>query len=510
MTPRRFLAALAVAGAIMAIAALCADPLAASDPGPATFPWPPNQVAPAAGPAPRHTAENPLCVACLRIRVGRPLVVRGPFPDELDAPFVTLKLADGSFRGFSANAVTYAVAGPSAWSMAGPRRAVMRPGPEGAVDDCGRWITALQPAGSKVFALVHEEHACNYAIGQTGKSVALAASADEGLTWTNLGQVISGHDAFAAGKVTGEGDCGMIDGRDGYLYAYCLRNSDWQTIVARAPLSGFGPGTWRKFRDGAWTEDALGGDATAIGFFGTTAGYLKGIDSVATIANDRWAGGLRLALSDDKVHFDNVAVPLLPVDAVDWQRPASTDLIAYVSLINPADGTNAVDDDFLLAYVYIPPGKTFAERYLVFQGVHLTLEKTPPAAQVGIALTRWEKPGEFMTSTGPVTDGGYTPDAFLGYLLTRQPVGVAAVKLEECLRGGAGHSDHLLTVDGGCEPAGYTRLRTAGWSYSEPLPDTLPLYRCFASARGMHFASNAADCEGRGTMELSLGYALRG
>jgi hypothetical protein len=57
-------------------------------------------------------ANSELCIECLRVRVGPPIVIRGPFPDELDAPFAALKLADGSFRGFSANGTTYAIDGP--------------------------------------------------------------------------------------------------------------------------------------------------------------------------------------------------------------------------------------------------------------------------------------------------------------------------------------------------------------------------------------------------------------
>lgn len=514
MISRQILAVVTVACALTAPAFLHAARSAAlSDAEASGFPaWPPNQTMPTALPATpgagRALNSPDLCIACLRIRVGRPLTVRGPFPDELDNPFVVLRLKAGSFRGFSANAVSYAVDGPSVWSMGGTRIPVMRPGPTGSVDECGRWITGVARAGSEAFALVHEERACDYDSGQTDKSVALAVSQDEGLTWLNQGQIIAGRDRPKAGTITGEGDCSLVDGRDGYLYAYCLRNSDWQTIVARAPLSGFGPGAWRKFHAGTWDADGLGGHASPIGFFGTTAGYLKSIDRVATVANDRQFGGLRLALSSDKAHFTDVGEPIVPVDDVEWQRPAASDLIAYVSLLNPNDGTNGLDDDFLLSYVYVPPGKTFASRYLVFQGVHVSLDSAPPKVQAAIALTRWKNADETVTSSGPVIGDGYRPDAFLGYLLTRQPDGAAAVKLEECVGGAPDHPDHLLTIDGRCTANGYVRQRTAGWAYQGAVADAVPIYRCREVAGG-HFASNAPDCEGRGVMELRLGYALR-
>jgi hypothetical protein len=81
------------------------------------------------------------------------------------------------------------------------------------------------------------------------------------------------------------------------------------------------------------------------------------------------------------------------------------------------------------------------------------------------------------------------------------------------VRGPAG--DELDTVttllqksDGTCASAGYTRLRTAGWLYSSPQVNTLPLYRCYNSSTQFHFASNTASCEGLGTMEFILGYVL--
>ena len=207
--------------------------------------------------APAMAADTP-CLDCLQVRVGPPIVVRGPFPDELDAPFTALKLADGSFRGFSANGATYAIEGATLSDMGGQRQAVLEPGPSGSRSECGRWLTSTMRSGDKVVGLVHQESACDYGRGQTDKSMAIATSTDDGLTWTDLGTVITGQDAPQAGKITGEGDCTMVDGLDGYLYAYCLRNSDWQTIAARAPADDLTH--WREIlrrrleRAGPWRQ----------------------------------------------------------------------------------------------------------------------------------------------------------------------------------------------------------------------------------------------------------------
>src|SRR5262245_55676727 len=46
----------------------------------------------------RPTAET---LPYLNVRLGRPLVVRGPVANELDGPFNVVQLSKGQFRGFT-------------------------------------------------------------------------------------------------------------------------------------------------------------------------------------------------------------------------------------------------------------------------------------------------------------------------------------------------------------------------------------------------------------------------
>ncbi len=449
---------------------------------------------------------------CLQVRVGPAVVVRGPFPDELDAAFSAIRLPDGSFRGFSANGATYAVDGANLWDMGGPRRAVLEAGAPGSVNECGRWLTATAQAGRTLIGMVHQESICDYGPqGQTDKSMAIASSNDDGLSWTDLGNIITGSDSPRLGTTSGEGDCSMIDGQDGYLYAYCLRNSDWQTIVARAPLND--PTAWRKYFEGGWSEPGLDGKATDIGFIGTGAGYLREQGWVAAVATDPWFGGVRLSLSADKVSFLDLDEPLLPIDGSDWDRPAETDLVAYGSLLDPESGSNQVGSDFLLSYVYVPPGEGFESRYLVFHEVSLLVQDEPAnTAQVGLALTRWSDPESqsLVTSTGPLTGDrlGFQRNKIVAFMLTRQPGDIASIKFAECSRDLSGRLDHLIADEGSCAPQGYRRERTGGWLYAAEQAGTVPVYRCIQPETGAHFASIAPDCEGLGSREFLLGYGL--
>ncbi len=456
------------------------------------------------------TAQGDVCVDCISVRVGPPVVVRGPFPDEIDAAFAAIKLPDGRFRGFSANGITYAIDGPSLFDLDGERQAVLFPGQPGSINDCGSWLTSVSRQDDKVVGFVHQEQACDYDQGQTGKSMAIATSTDNGLSWTDLETVITGTDSLTRGTVTGEGDCSLVDGRDGFFYAYCLRNSDWQTIVARTPVNDLTG--WRKYFEGDWREPGLGGRATDIGFVGTGAGYLIDHGWVAAVATDPWFGGLRLSLSADKLTFLDLPEPLVPIEGSEWERPADTDLSAYATILDPQAGGNAVGDRFILSYMYVAAGQGFESRYLVHREVSLTVGDTPSTAQVGIALTRWVDPATktYVSSTNPLTGdlSGYQQDGVVAHMLTRAPEGAASIKFAECSRSGPGHLDQIIADEGSCAVEGYTRDRVAGWLYAAEQAGTVPVYRCVSDMPSTHFVSGDPDCEGLGRPEFVLGYGL--
>ncbi|MBJ3785455.1 hypothetical protein [Devosia sediminis] len=448
------------------------------------------------------SAQEAVCVDCISVRVGPPEVVRGPFPDELDAAFAATRLPDGRFRGFSANGATYAVDGATLDDMGGERRAVLDVGPPGSINDCGSWLTSTARADDRLYGFVHQERLCDYDVGRTDKSMAIAVSEDEGLSWTDLGTVITGTDTPLPDQITGEGDCSLVDGHDGFFYAYCLRNSDWQTIVARAPAQD--PVDWRKYHEGEWREPGLGGAATDIGFVGTGAGYLRDHDWVAAVATDPWFGGLRLSLSADKVTFVDLDEPLVPIDDANWERPAPTDLSVYATILNPTEGGNTVGDNFVLAYVFVPAGQGFESRYLVLREVSLTQREPSAVPQVGIALTRWIMPGSTgtITTTGPLI-GDYSRESTLAYMLTAAPDGAATVKIVECSDG----TRNTLAEDGTCALSRMSQTRTAGWLFVDEQPNSVPVFRCEGDSAGP-FISTQDNCEGLGDAGDLLGYGL--
>jgi hypothetical protein len=461
--------------------------------------------------------------------------------DELDYYFAQIKLADGSYRGFTANQMTFALTGTTFSDMRNDitRELVLRRGNPGGFDSCGRWMGSAHVNGSHIDGFIHVEGYCDYEIGQTHWSLTYARSADEGLTWSTPRQIITGMIGPLSGKYAGDGGCTVVNGGDRRYYAYCLRTGEgpWATIVARAPIATPGPGHWHKYYNDAWNEPGLGGNATPLrdqktGLFGTGVGRLLDKNNIVLLTVNPYfhavfggelPGGLQISFSGDRIQFQSVEEPLIPLDEVNWNRltppfPA-TELFAYPSILNhQTDSSNLVNigTPFIVAQMWIPPGGGFGHRYLVFHPVTISISPTAISGpHVRLALTRWWSKDllDRWSTTGPLPENSrlYALDASLGYLMTKPPAPPSA-KLIECFSNWPGHPDHLLTNETTC-PSPYTKLRTAGWAYQGPQTDpaTVPLYRCYNDTDRTHFTSNDPDCESLGrwnTPNALLGYAL--
>ena len=452
-----------------------------------------------------------LCIECIRIRVGLPRVVRGPAINIADNHFSEIWLPDGRFRGFDAHGETRAIDGKYPWDMGGPARTVLRQGEPNTYNSCGQWLNHVEPVGSTILGFVHNETACRYQLGQTHKSMSLATSTDYGLTWKSLGQIITGTDAPAANKTTGEGDCTAMNGQDGYYYAYCVRDRDRAGIVARAPVTDPGPGKWMKFFQGRWDQPGLGGDATGLGN-GEGISVARWTTTGQTLLLGWRQGGLGRRFSTDHRNFATLGEPLLALDPGVWKRPDPSEVVAYVGLLDAKTGGNQLSNSWMLVYAYWPPYEGRDKKYLVFREIDVSLSRPPVTPQVRVLLARWYSATLHdrwsTTAAIPGNYGVYKLEKETGYLLTIADAAKPSGELEDCVSQRPGHPDHLLAEKGFCGANAYQRLRTAGWVYSKPQEHTVPLYRCYNAQEHWHFASNEADCERLGTMERLLGYVV--
>jgi len=452
----------------------------------------------------------------IKVRVGTPLVARGPAPNIADAEFTEVKLPTGLFRGFTAAGTTFAIDGKRPYDMGGQAATVLKPGSAGSPNSCGQWITHVEVDGKTLFGWVHNETACDYAnYGQTHAMMTIASSTDYGLTWKILGPIIRGTDPPTAGKETGDSCPSVVRGSDGYDYAYCLHNfgQSWNGghgFIARAPASDPGPGKWKKYFNGNWSEPGVDGKSSPIDGAGsgwwTTTGETIGL---------KWVkGGLGLIASSDRLHFNPVlSQPLMLTETGDWSRKNGLELVSYADLIDAKTGLNQLGDRWLLAYMYLNPGENFGKRYLIFRPVDISWGRAAGEPPVGEMLTHWYNAAQHdhWATTAPVP-GNYTEYklvAQLGYMMTAPDAKEASVELEECISKWPGHPDRILIQKGVCETQDYQRLRSAGYVFSAAEPNTQPLYRCYSDTEKSHFAANTEDCNGMGKREALLGYDLK-
>jgi len=467
--------------------------------------------APSIGAVEPVSANGQLCTACIEIRVGLPRVVRGPAADMADNRFTEIQLPGGGFRGFDAHGDTRAIDGRSPSDMGGPERSVLGPGRPGTYDSCGQWLNHAELDGATVLGFIHDETLCRYQVGQTHKSMSVAISPDYGLTWTSLGQIITGNDAPAANMNTGEGDCTAVNGEDGYDYAYCFRPRDGGLIVARAPVSNPRPGHWTKFFNGEWSQPGLGGNATRL-MAGSGVSSARWTSTGQVVLTGWVHGGLGMFLSSDHTTLTPLPDPLLAVDPGEWKRPAPSELVFYPVILDANTGSNQLSNSWMLVYAYIQPNEGGGQKYLVFRDVTISVSPVPVSPQVGVLLARWNNAAlhDRWSTTAPVpgNDASYKLEATSGYLMTAAPPAEFSVELEDCVSDRPGHPDHLLAKKGFCESHAYRRLRTAGWVFAAQRPNTQPLYQCYSDADHAHFAANHPNCDGEGQMETLLGYDL--
>jgi hypothetical protein len=464
----------------------------------------------------KNPPPNPtLCIECLKIRVGLPRIVRGPAPNTVDNTFSEIRLPNGRYRGFTAAGDSYAIDGSQPWDMGGPAVTVLKPGPPGSSSSCGQWLAHVEPAGKTLLGWVHQETACDFANGGQ-MQMSIATSEDNGLTWNVLGAIIAGTDQPTPGRQTGETCASAVNGGNGYYYAYCVRNRDGLNYVARAAVAEPGPGNWKKYFNGAWSQPGTGGDASGLeGVAAPVVAYWPTIGETVAVGYVPGASNLGLFFSADRLHFTPVPVPLLDKDFNNWNRPAPTELIVYPSLIDAHTGSNQLSSNqWNLFYMDVQPNEGFNKRYLVVRPIEVSGRSHQSGeSQVAVVVGRWHNAAlhDRWSTTGAVP-GNYTTyllEKETGYLTTAADPAKPSVELEDCVSQSSGHPDHLLEQVGVCGPARYQRLRPAGWVYSYPQEHTVPLYRCYNPQDQSHFASNEADCEKLGTMERLLGYVLR-
>ncbi len=101
-----------------------------------------------------------------------------------------------------------------------------------------------------------------------GAGIGLAVSTDGGFTWERKGQIIQGkNDKQMETRPYGAGQPSVLV-KDGHLHIYYIdwNGQDPDSIhLARAPIDSDGmPGAWKKYNNGDFSEDGLGGQSSPV------------------------------------------------------------------------------------------------------------------------------------------------------------------------------------------------------------------------------------------------------
>jgi hypothetical protein len=192
-------------------------------------------------------------------------------------------------------------------------------------------------------------------------TIGVARSSDEGQTWERLGPAIEGrlplpdpppwYGAFGAG-----GPSAFVDESDGFIYLYYV---DWSapayypsgTIhVARAPISSDGlPGSWRKYFQGDFDQDGLGGNSEHVidGWF-PSVGFNVSLNAYLAVFVSE--DGFYYSTSSDRIHW-TVGRKLLARQ----ERPETGEpWLLYPSLLSPSQPTDSTTN--ATGYLYYGRG----------------------------------------------------------------------------------------------------------------------------------------------------------
>jgi hypothetical protein len=227
-------------------------------------------------------------------------------------------------------------------------------------------VPSGMPGAGKLLATFHAE----LPSGSLYPVLGLASSADDGLHWTDLGEIIRFNQAFAVGLDGVEiGDGPLVPSPDGrYFYVYF---PDWiangtphattltHVSVARALMADVlrdafasSPShsvTFQKFYEGKWDlQPAIGGASTDLSPKSAYEGY---IDIHFNVALQRYV--LLISNDTDFAYAESI-------DGLHWTRPVSIGVFgpiaAYPTAVGTGDDPQVLGKSFYVYFTHLPTG----------------------------------------------------------------------------------------------------------------------------------------------------------
>lgn len=296
------------------------------------------------------------------------------------------RLTDGAqFMMFWANSTSYRSTGSSVIQTMSlsPSTQVLGPGAAGSYDNGGAWLYSVHRlSGQNLVGFYHaEDHEWPGYPNPNGiawKSVATATSADNGVSWTKLGQILTSSATKPAAPTFGGGG--------DHCVVWDAANSRWTCFYAETLIrvavstdATGAPGTWLKYYNGSFSQPGIGGLQGTIPGLGNHSGGNPSVHFNTSL--QRWVMVFH-SWDNTQTSSGNSLWITSSADLINWDSPrlllaaSGSGRYWYPTILGPTD--TSCDQVGTLLYGYWPDKavnqRQFKSRSITFQA---TANPTP-------------------------------------------------------------------------------------------------------------------------------------
>lgn len=185
-------------------------------------------------------------------------------------------------------------------------------GPSNGYNDGGSWLMSVyRHHGDTLIGFYHGESHWYPRNGNftAWKSTCLAYSYDNGYTWEDQGQIVTSNTPKPETPTWGgSGDCCVIWDSVNSRWNCYHQEHNIRLAVSYDPLGA--PGTWKKYYDGEFNEDGMGGKSTPLSNLSEVAGSNPSVHwntflNKWVLVYYSWSGGIYLSVSNDGVNWES-------------------------------------------------------------------------------------------------------------------------------------------------------------------------------------------------------------
>ncbi len=291
------------------------------------------------------------------LTVGSSTVLPDPgvpiYPGFPDGHITFLKMNDQTLVQIWAGYESYITSGPSAFQQDSVWGCKLSKGEVSDFDNGGAWLYSVFKIDSNTWVGFYhaEDHVFpGYSNDQkiAWKSAAQCVSYDGGNSWVKNGQIITSWlKKTTKPEWGGTGDFSVVRDSARNRWVAFFVCPDGIGMAESFDALG-GPGTWKKYHKGSFSENGIGGEGSALSVTkGKNSGgnpsiiFHKQTNKWIMVYHDWNEKGIYYTTSSDLEHWDNVQLMLV--------NPGSPQKIWYPTLFSEK-GDNVSDGDLFLAY----------------------------------------------------------------------------------------------------------------------------------------------------------------